>query len=135
MTLSELDEALTKLHLDLENPADLEIRDKILARHGQSILDVKFNKCKDCWRKEHNLCNKNCDFYSDSDNPIEVSKKYLSSPNDINLFPFLYLYMIPVYEEVTGSKDTMDSLRNAFKKRWKKEKESISELSNYLGSV
>ena len=132
MTLSELDEALTKLHLDLENPADLEIRDKILARHGQSILDVKFKKCKDCWRKEHNLCNRGCGLYLDSEDPVEVSKMYLSRPNDINLFPFLYLYMIPVYEEITGNKDTMKQLGKQFKKRWKKENGSIDELPNYL---
>ena len=132
MTITELDEALAKLHLDLENPADMEIRDKILARHGQSILDVKDMKCKDCWRKEHGLCNSGCRLYLDSDNPVEVSKAYLSKPNDINLFPFLYLYMIPVYEEVTGNKDTIKQIGKAFKRRWKAEKGSIDGLPNYL---
>ena len=132
MTLTELDEALTKLHLDLENPADMEIRDKILARHGQSILDTKKKRCKDCWLKEHNLCNEGCRLYLDSEDPIEVSKAYLSKPNDISMFPFLYLYMIPVYEEVTGSKDTMKQIGRAFKRRWKEEKGSIDGLPNYL---
>lgn len=132
MTLNELDEALTKLHLDLTNKADLEVRDKILARHGQSILDTKAKRCKDCWLKEHGKCNRGCRLYLNSDNPIEVSKAYLSQPNDISIFPFLYLYMIPVYEEVTGQKDTMKQLGKAFKQRWKKEKGSVEDFPNYF---
>ena len=132
MTLDELNTALTQLHLDLTNPADVEVRDKILALHGQSILNAKKQRCKDCWLKEHGKCNEGCRLYLDSDNPVEVSKAYLSKPNDISLFPFLYLYMIPIYEEVTGNKDTMKMLGKAFKKRWKQEKGSIEGLPSYL---
>lgn len=132
MTLNELDEALTKLHLNLANKADLEVRDKILARHGKAILDTKARRCQDCWLKEHGKCDKRCRLYLNSDNPVEVSKAYLSQPNDISLFPFLYLYMIPVYEEVTGQKDVMKQLGRAFKQRWKQEKGSIEDLPNYL---
>lgn len=132
MTLDELDNALVKLHLDLTNPADLEVRDQILARHGQSILDTKKLRCKDCWRKEHGKCNEGCGLYLHSDNPIEVSKAYLSKNNDISLFPFLCLYMIPVYEEVTGNKDTMKQLGQEFKRRWKEEKDETNNLPNYL---
>lgn len=132
MTLNELDQALAKLHLDLTNKVDLEVRDKILARHGQSILDTKAKRCKNCWLREHGKCNRGCRLYLDSENPVEVSKAYLSNPNDISIFPFLYLYMIPVYEEVTGNKDTMKMLGKAFKKRWKQEKGSIDEFPNYF---
>ncbi len=34
MTMEELDNALIKLKLDLNNPADVEIKRKILTRHG-----------------------------------------------------------------------------------------------------
>lgn len=132
MTLNELDQALAKLHLDLTNKADLEVRDQILARHGQSILDTKTKRCKNCWLREHGKCDRGCRLYLDSENPVEVSKAYLSNPNDISIFPFLYLYMVPVYEEVTGNKDTMKMLGNAFKKRWKQEKGSIDEFPNYF---
>lgn len=132
MTLNELDQALAKLHLDLTNKADLEVRDKILARHGRSILDTKAKRCKNCWLREHGKCDRGCRLYLDSENPVEVSKAYLSNPNDISIFPFLYLYMIPVYEEVTGNKDTMKMLGKAFKKRWKQEKGSIDEFPNYF---
>ena len=40
--------------------------------------------------------------------------------------------MIPVYEELTGNKDTMKQLGREFKKRWKEEKGSIDGLPNYL---
>jgi len=127
MTITELDEALTKLHL-----ADLEVRDKILAHHGQSILNVKRKRCKDCWLKEHGKCGEMCELHLLSDDPVEVSKAYLSSPNDISIFPFLYLHMLPIYEEVTGNKDTMKLLGKAFKRRWKEEKGSTEDFPNYL---
>ena len=82
--------------------------------------------------KEHGKCDERCNLYSISNDPVEASKAYLSSPNDISLFPFLYLYMIPVYEEVTGERDTMKNLGKAFKQRWKQEKGSVEELPNYL---
>ena len=132
MTLNELDEALTKLHLDLRNKEDLNIRDRILFLHGQSILKTKTHRCANCWMKEHNRCNPGCRLYLDSDDPVQVSKDYLSKPNDISLFPFLYLYMIPVYEEVTGRKDTMKELGKEFKQRWREEKGNVDELPNYL---
>lgn len=132
MTLDELDEALTKLHLNLNNKEDLAIRDRILSLHGKSILKVRDKKCANCWMKEHNRCSKGCRLYLDSDDPVKVSKDYLTKPNDISIFPFLCLYMIPIYEEVTGRKDTMKELGKAFKQRWKQEKGSIDELPNYL---
>ena len=132
MTLEELDNALTKLHLDLTNPSDLAVRNKILARHGQSILDVKRQKCNDCWLKEHGKCNPGCRLYLKSDDPVEVSKDYLSHPNDISIFPFMYMYMIPVYEEVTGRQDTMEKIGNAFKHQWKKEKGDVKDFPSYI---
>lgn len=55
------------------------------------------------------------------EDPIEVSKQYLSKPNDIELFPFICAYMVPVYEEITGETNTMRKLVEEFKRMWKKQ--------------
>lgn len=39
------------------------------------------------------------------------------------------MYMIPVYEEITGERDTMKLLAENFKKRWKKEHGKTSKNS------
>ena len=67
--------------------------------------------------------------HSLSEDPIEVSKAYLGRPNDIQLFPFLCQFMIPVYEEVTGESNTMRMLLDEFKRRWKKRKKRVMSKS------
>ena len=132
MTLSELDGALTKLKLDMSTPEGQKLRDKILALHGKSILGAKVQRCANCWLKEHGRCNEGCELFTVSDDPVEASKDYLSKPNDTRLFPFLFLYMIPVYEEASGQKDTVKKLWRAFKERWKQEKGTAEDLPGYL---
>ena len=121
MTLQELDDILQKLGLDIQNnPIDMDARNKILALHGKSILETKRNKCNNCWLKENNKCGNICPIYFKSDNPIDISKEYLSKPNDIDAFPFLVLYMVPIYEETTGRKNFMKDMAKTFKEQWLK---------------
>ena len=123
MTLEELDNALTRLHLDLKNPVDIEIRNKILARHGKDLLDSKKFRCENCWIKENKgKCNPSCQMYNIPKDPVEASKKYISEPNNIYLFSFLCIYVIPVYEEITGNKNTMEKMAIDFKRLWNKKK-------------
>ena len=132
MTLDELDDALLQTGLDVKgHPANLELRNKILARHGEDILLAKNMKCKDCWLREHGRCGANCKMHTTSDDPVEVSKEYLSKPNDIQLFPFLCMYMIPVYEESTGEKNMMQKLARGFKQRWIAEMGSAKDLPSF----
>ena len=123
MTLQELDEALKKLGLDIQgNPVDMDARNLILVRYGNDILAGKKERCQNCWLKEHDKCGPRCPMYSKfNDNPLEAAKEYLSKPNNVQMFPFLCMYMIPVYEETTGNKGTMRELAKAFKEQWKKE--------------
>ena len=65
-------------------------------------------------------CYQFCDLNNLPDDPVEVSKQYLSHPNDIKIFPFLCLYMVPVYEKLTGRKNTMQELAKEFDRRWKR---------------
>lgn len=120
MTLEELDKALEKTGLDLTNPLDTEARNMVLARHGQSILDSKKDRCDRCWFKERGKCSPDCELSHLPDDPVQVSIQCLSKRNDIQLFPFLCLFMIPVYEELTGRRDTMEALAKTFRKMWRK---------------
>jgi hypothetical protein len=52
--------------------------------------------------------------------PVEVSKQVLSRPNNIQLFPFMCLYMVPVYEKLTGNQNTMKDLNRKFRALYKK---------------
>lgn len=121
MTIEELDEALGKVGLDLTNPECQKIRNMVLALHGQSIVDSKSDRCGRCWYKENDKCSPACFFNTLPDDPVEVSKEYLLMPNNIQIFPFLYLYFIPVYEQLTGDTDLVKHLCQEFKKRYKKE--------------
>lgn len=121
MTLEELDEALVKLHLNLNSNAGQEARNRILERYGRTILDARSERCANCWQKEHGKCTPNCRLYMHTTDPVEVAKSYLSQPNDVNLFPFVCIYVIPLYEETTGETGTMEKLMKDFKRRWKAE--------------
>ena len=120
MTIEELDKALEETGLDLSNPPDAKARDMILARHGNTILESKEKHCSRCWFKENNRCSQFCFFYNLPSDPVEVSKKYLKTPNNIQLFPFMCMFMIPVYEELTGRHGTMDAMRKEFKRLYRK---------------
>ena len=85
-------------------------------------MAAKRNRCQNCWLREHDKCGPRCPMYSRfDDKPIEAAKEYLSKPNNVQMFPFMCMYVIPVYEETTGNKDTMKELARAFKEQWKNE--------------
>ena len=109
------------MNLDFNNPADVEVRDMILRLHGQSLIDAKKAKCKTCWYKENGRCNPGCDIYAIGTDPIEASKGYLSRPNNVQVFPFVCKYVVPIYEKTTGDKGFMDRLKKQISNRWKKE--------------
>lgn len=121
MTLEELDEVLKKTNLNLDHPKGKEIRDAVLRLHGTSLLSSKQDRCSHCWFKDNGRCNPGCELYGMDDDPIEVSKHYLSAPNDISPFVFFCMFVIPVYEHVTGQKDCIKKFSQHFFERWKKE--------------
>jgi hypothetical protein len=58
--------------------------------------------------------------YGLPEDPIEVSKMELERPNDIRIFPFICLYVIPVYEKLTGEKNTLEKIAKKYKNRLKR---------------
>ena len=135
MTLKELDAALEKTGLDLKNPPDLEARNMVLEMHGRDVLGSKADRCSRCWYKENNKCFPGCDMYGLSDDPVEVSKKILQGRNDIQLFPFMMMYMIPVYEKLTGNTDIMKRLREEYKRMYKKKMEREGKSASDYGTL
>ena len=122
MTLEELDDALTKVFgFDFTKQECRKVRDKIMELHGKYLLKAKEGICQTCWLRENKGCNPSCQYYNVSSNPIEVSKEYLEHPNDISIFPFLCMFVIPLYEKATGEHDTMKKLTLEYRKRWKDE--------------
>lgn len=123
MTLEELDNALTKVFgLDFSKEECRGVRDRVLARYGRHIQQSKGTICGRCWFKEkYGDCRRNCLYNSLPDNPVEVARRYLSTSNDVGVFPFLCLFVIPLYEEETGERDTMKKISSEFMKRWKRE--------------
>lgn len=133
MTLEELDEALKKLGLDIQgNQIGLNVRNRVLLRYGNDILAGKKERCQNCWLKEHDKCGPRCPMYSKfDDKPIEAAKEYLSKPNNVRVFPFMCMYVIPVYEEITGQRDTMKELAKIFREQWKKEYGNVDDFPNF----
>ena len=122
MTIEELDRALETTGLDLSNPPDKEARDKVLRLHGLDLIQSKKSRCSRCWFKENRgECQRGCDLENLPEDPVEASLAYLSHPNEIQVFPFLWMYMIPVYKELTGRTNVVEDIRREFKRRWKKE--------------
>lgn len=130
MTLEEFDNALTQLHLDLQNPLDLEVRDRILSLHGQTILNSKKHRCSICWLKEKGrACNDGCQMYNIPNDPKEASLFYISHPNDINLFSFICMFLVPVYEEITGNRNTMEQIAKEFRRKWREKYKEEGQTS------
>lgn len=121
MTLEELDDVLRKTNLNLDHPKGKEIRDEILRLHGQNLMVSKRSRCRHCWFKDNGRCNPGCELYCESEDPIDMSKHYLSRPNDISPFVFFCRYIVPIYEKETGAKDVLKKYTKHFKERWKKE--------------
>lgn len=86
----------------------MDARNQVLALHGQSILDSKQERCSHCWLRENGKCSPSCDVFDLPSDPVEASKRYLAdTANNIQIFPFLCMYMVPVYEKLTGNTHTM----------------------------
>ena len=118
MTLEELDEMLVQLKLNMDCEEGLAIKDKILRKFGAHILGSKTTRCNNCWYKEHKGCSSSCELYGLPSDPLEASKSYLARPNDVNMFSFFCLFVVPVYEDVTGEHGTMEKLYKLFSKMW-----------------
>ena len=122
MTLEELDNALKKLGLDIESDAGKNTRNAILGLYGRSILNSKNERCLHCWMKETNQCGKfPCEYIGIPDDEVDVAVKHLSNRNDVNLFSFICMFVIPVYERTTGNENVMDKIEEAYRKQWIKE--------------
>lgn len=119
MTLEDLDNTLIKLGLNIDCESGREIRNQIYMLHGRSVIEAKKDICSRCWTKESRGCNSSCYLYSVKDDPIEASKVYISHPNNINIFSFVCLYVIPVYEKTTGNRNIIDQLEVEYDKRMK----------------
>ena len=116
MTLEELDNILTKVFgFDLNYEECRNVRDVILETHGRSLLEERSQRCSKCWFKEHGGCSNLCPIYGKPDSPIEASKEYLSKPNDISVFPFVCLFVVPVYENVSGRTGVMEEFNKRYK--------------------
>lgn len=122
MTLEELDNALKKLGLDIESDAGKNTRNDILGLYGRSILNSKKERCLHCWMKETNQCGKfPCEYIGIPDDEVDVAVNYLSNRNDVNLFSFICMFVIPVYERTTGNENVMGKIEEAYRKQWLKE--------------
>ncbi len=120
MTLDELDDVLRKMNLDLSVPQGQAIRDRILADYGKDMLKANSERCSRCWLKENNQCHDTCPVKTTSDNPLIAARDYLSKPNNVNLMSFVSLFVIPVYEEITGDKDFLNRLHKSYMAIWSK---------------
>ena len=132
MTLEELDDALTKVFgLDFTKEECRGVRDRILTLHGNFLLNSRKTICAKCWLRENKGCSHSCQYYTESTDPIEVSKEYLTNRNDVSIFPFICMFVIPLYEKETGERGTIQKLSVEYRKRWKKE-HGDSKSQNYI---
>lgn len=116
MTLEELDMVLEKTGLDLSNPADVEAKNMVLELYGESILASRKERCERCWYRENGKCNSGCDIYGLPSDPLEAGIEYLKKPNDVEPFPFICMFVVPIYERITGKKDTMEKMVREYKR-------------------
>jgi hypothetical protein len=117
MTLEELDKALeTVFALDFNDPACVGIRDRILESYGRSLLNSRDTMCSRCWIKGKKGCQKHCRYNLPLE-PIQAARQYLGSPNDVNVFPFLCMFVIPLYEKETGNTGTLAKLAKSIKRK------------------
>ena len=70
--------------------------------------------------KKNGRCNESCPHNTSNRNPIDVARNYLSNPNDVNVFPFFCMFVIPLYERETGERDTMKKIAIDFRRAWNK---------------
>jgi hypothetical protein len=47
----------------------------------------------------------------------------LNGPNDIKIFPFICLYVVPVYEQLTGKTNTLQEMEKQFERLMKRKME------------
>jgi hypothetical protein len=136
MTLEELDDALTEVFgLDFSKPECVAIRDRILTSYGTTLISEKKTICERCWRREHGKCTQECRYRNIEDVPIEASKEYLGRTNDVKLFPFICLYVIPLYEHDTGERDTLKKINQNYRKRMKMKLKMTETTENHLTNL
>jgi len=123
MTLEELDNGLTKwFGLDLSKEECRGVRDRILTLFGNHVLGFKRTACSRCWtRQNKGECDPGCPYLPGTENPLEAGLGYLSRPNDVGVFPFFCMFVIPLYERETGDSGVMEMLEREFRRRWRRE--------------
>ena len=84
-------------------------------------MNSKEDRCSKCWLKDNVGCSDRCEFKNMSSNQFDVGMNHISMRNDIDLMQFIFMFVIPVYEEVTGQKNVVEGLKEAYSKRWRKE--------------
>ena len=122
MTLEDLDKVLVDVFkLDFSYPECVDMKNEILRNYGFNILDSRKWTCKQCWRKQHMGCQEQCVYHGMRDeDPIGAATKYLSFPNDVHVLPFVCIYIVPIYERVTGKSGIIDEIKNMFKHHLKR---------------
>ena len=132
MTLKELDEALVQVFsFDFSKPNCIAARDQILEFYGKHLLRSKETICSRCWMKQHKGCRSGCK-YNMSENPIEAAREYLSVPNDVNIFPFFYMFVFPLYEKETGDTGTMKRIAREYKRLLREREKKEEEEKKFL---
>lgn len=121
MTLEELDNALSKLGLDVNSESGKNSKNRVITRYGRYILESKKDMCLRCWFRENNKCSNDCFMYTISDNPYDAGVAYLTNKNNVDLFSFIIMFVIPQYEEDTGQSGTLDRLSDSFRRKYRKE--------------
>ena len=131
MTLEGLDEALRVLNLDIDCEEGMAIRNRILRKFGAHLLENKEGVCQKCWMKDNMGCSNDCQMFDLPNDTLEAAIKYLNSNNDINRTAFVCMFVVPVYEEVSGKTGTMEELYKIFGRLWKKKYGKTEKNSEY----
>ena len=70
--------------------------------------------------RQNKGCVQSCKYKLLSDNPLEAARQILQAENQIGGFRFACMYVIPVYEKLTGTSGMMDQMKRKYKKMWKR---------------
>ena len=63
------------------------------------------------------------------DDPEVVAIDYLTQYNEVNLMQFMVMFVVPVYEQKTGTKNFMEKTYQEYKRLWKKHNGNKSNAS------
>lgn len=120
MTIEELDEALRVLNLDIDCDEGKAIRARILKKFGAHLLENREKVCQNCWTRTNMGCSNDCQLFDLPNDTLETALRYLKMRNDINRTAFVCMFVVPVYEEVSGKTGTMEEIYKIFGQMWKK---------------